>query len=59
MFKVLANLLRGVHKAIGITDLPADATPAQEKRFVLMWIAVLLFVIVWVALIFVFLFRVL
>ena len=59
MFKILANLFRGVHKAIGITDLSDDATPAQEKRFVLMWIAIILFALVWVAAIFFFLFWVL
>jgi hypothetical protein len=59
MFKVLANLFRGIHRAIGITDLPSDATPTQEKRFVLMWLSILLAVIVWIALIFFFLFRVL
>lgn len=56
MFKVLANLFRGVHRAIGITDLPDDATPAQEKRFVLMWIGIIGFALAWIAFIFFFLF---
>jgi hypothetical protein len=52
MLRVLANLFRGIHRAIGITDLPPDATAAQEKKFALLWLAIILFCIGWVVFLF-------
>lgn len=59
MVKVLANVFRAVHQAFGITDLPSDATPEQEKRFVLMWLGILALILVWIVFVFYFLSRVL
>jgi hypothetical protein len=52
MLRAIANLFRGVHRAIGITDLPTEATPAQEKKFALLWLGIILFCIGWAALLF-------
>ncbi|HKY04718.1 MAG TPA: hypothetical protein VJQ56_07510 [Blastocatellia bacterium] len=49
MIKLLANLFRGLHLIIGITALPPDATPAQERNFVLMWVGIIAAVIAWCA----------
>jgi len=49
MIHVLARLIRSVHWAIGITTLPKDATPQQERSFVLMWVGIVILVIVWLA----------
>ncbi|HKX33441.1 MAG TPA: hypothetical protein VJ302_37535 [Blastocatellia bacterium] len=45
-----------MHRAIGITDLPPNATPEQERNFALMWIGIILFVMMWTVLVFVFLY---
>lgn len=52
MLKAIANLFRGIHRAIGITDLSPDATPAQEKKFALLWLGIILFCIGWAAFLF-------
>jgi hypothetical protein len=57
--RVLAKLFRGLHRAIGITDLPPDATSAQERNFVMMWVVIILAVIVWFAFVVYFLFYLL
>jgi hypothetical protein len=49
MMRLLVKFFRGLHRAIGITDLPPDATPAQERNFALMWVGIILFVIAWAA----------
>jgi hypothetical protein len=49
MIHALARFIRGIHWAIGITTLPADATPQQERSFVLMWAGIVVLVIVWLA----------
>jgi hypothetical protein len=51
MIRALAKLFRGLHRSIGITDLPPGATPAQEKNFVLMWLAIIIAVIGWGAIV--------
>lgn len=48
MIKTLARFFSGVHQAFGITNLPANATPAEERNFVLMWIGIILFSLFWV-----------
>jgi len=45
----LAKLLVGIHWAIGITTLPADASRQQERSFVLMWLGIVAFIGVWFA----------
>jgi hypothetical protein len=39
----LAMAFNGLHWAIGITTLPDDASPREERTFVLMWLGILLF----------------
>jgi hypothetical protein len=45
MIRFLANLFRGLHWVVGITAPPPDATRAQERNFVLMWVGVILFTV--------------
>jgi len=45
----LAKLFIGIHWAIGITTLPADASPQQERVFVLMWLGIVAFIGGWFA----------
>lgn len=49
MIKALANLFRGVHKAAGITAPPPDASPAEERAFVGMWLLIVAVIIAWCA----------
>jgi len=49
MIHALARLFVGIHWAIGITTLPADASPQQERSFVLMWLGIAAFIGVWFA----------
>ena len=49
MIHALARLISGIHWAIGITTLPAEATPQQERSFVALWIGIVVLVIVWLA----------
>jgi hypothetical protein len=49
MIHALAGFIRGIHWAIGITTLPADATPQQERSFVALWVGIVVLVIVWFA----------
>jgi hypothetical protein len=45
----LAQIFRGIHWAIGMTTLPADATPVEERSFVLMWLGLTVGVIIFCA----------
>jgi len=49
IFHNLAKLFNGLHWTVGITTLPATATPREERSFVLMWLGIILFVIVFLA----------
>ena len=49
MIHALAKLLVGIHWAIGITTLPANATREQERSFVHMWLGIVAFIGVWFA----------
>jgi len=49
MIHALAKLLIGIHWAIGITTLPADASRQQERSFVFMWLGIVAFIGVWFA----------
>jgi hypothetical protein len=51
----LAKFLAGIHWVVGITTLPATATPREERSFVLLWLGIIVFVIVFLALFFYFL----
>jgi len=46
----LAMLFNGLHWLIGITTLPAGASPREERSFVLMWLGIIVFTIVFLAL---------
>ena len=45
IFHKLATLLNGLHWFIGITTLPAKATPREERSFVLMWLGIIAFTV--------------
>ncbi len=49
MIHALAKLFVGIHWAVGMTTLPADASPKQERSFVLMWLGIVAFIGVWLA----------
>jgi hypothetical protein len=49
IFHSLAKFFNGLHWAIGMTTLPATATPREERSFVLMWLAIIVFMIVFFA----------
>jgi len=55
MIHFLARQIRNIHWLIGITTLPKDATPSQERSFVLMWVGIVVFVVVFLALLLYFL----
>ena len=44
---LLARTFALLHFAIGITTLPPDATPRQERTFVLIWLGLILGIILW------------
>lgn len=50
IFHKLAKIFNGLHWAIGITTLPAKATSREERSFVLMWLGIIVFMIVFFAL---------
>jgi len=49
MIHALAKLFTGIHWAIGITTLPEDASPQQERSFVLTWLGIVTFIGGWFA----------
>ncbi len=51
MIGLLARFFRGVNTAIGVSTLPKDATPAQEQKFVYVWLGIMAFILLWCALI--------
>lgn len=52
MIHSLARFFRGMHMALGVTTLPPNATPEQERKFVLVWLALVAFFAIWVAILF-------
>ena len=44
IFHTLAKIFNSLHWAVGITTLPATATPREERTFVLMWLGIIAFV---------------
>jgi len=52
MFHKLARIFNGIHWAVGITTLPASATPREERSFVLMWLGIIAFMIMFFAVFF-------
>jgi hypothetical protein len=49
IFHALARIFNGLHWGIGITTLPSAATPREERSFVLMWLGIIVFMIVFFA----------
>jgi hypothetical protein len=45
----LAKLFNGLHWLIGITTLPGNASPREERSFVLMWLGIIVFTTVFLA----------
>ena len=45
MIRFLANIFRGFQLVVGITAPPPNLTPAEERNFVLMWLALIIFTI--------------
>jgi hypothetical protein len=50
IFHKLAKFFNGIHWIVGITTLPAPATPREERSFVLMWVGIIVFLLVFFAL---------
>jgi len=49
IFHKLAKVFNGLHWAFGITTLPTTATSREERSFVLMWLGIIVFMIVFFA----------
>jgi hypothetical protein len=49
MLSPLARLFRGINIAMGVTTIPNDATPAQERKFVYAWLGIVTFILLWCA----------
>lgn len=49
IFHKLAKIFNGLHWAIGITTLPTTATAREERSFVLMWLGLIVFMVVFLA----------
>lgn len=49
IFHKLAKVFNGLHWAIGITTLPTTATAREERSFVLMWLGLIVFMVVFLA----------
>jgi len=49
IFHNLAKIFNGLHWGIGITTLPSTATPREERSFVLMWLGIIVFMILFFA----------
>ena len=47
MLSPLARLFRGINIAIGVTTIKDDATPAQQRKFVYMWLFIVTFILLW------------
>jgi hypothetical protein len=45
--KALANFFRGIHVGLGITPLPDDASPQEERNFVLSRIGIVVLMVGW------------
>jgi hypothetical protein len=51
MLGPLARLFRGINIAMGVTTISKDATPAQERKFVYVWLSIVAFIVLWCVLI--------
>lgn len=49
VFHQLAKPFNGLHWLIGITTLPQNASTREERSFVLMWLGIIVFLIVFFA----------
>lgn len=49
IFHQLAKAFNGLHWIIGITTLPQNASTREERSFVLMWLGIIVFMIIFFA----------
>ncbi len=49
MILALARFFRGIHTAIGISAVPAEAPLEKQKIFVFVWLGFIVFFIGWCA----------
>jgi hypothetical protein len=49
VFHKLAKAFNGLHWVMGVTTLPATATSRDERSFVLMWLGIIVFMLVFFA----------
>jgi len=45
IFHKLAKAFNGLHWMVGITTLPENASPREERSFVLMWLGIIIFMV--------------
>ena len=45
IFHALAKVFNGLHWMAGITTLPENARPREERSFVLMWLGIIAFIV--------------
>ena len=45
IFHTLAKAFNGLHWMVGITTLPENASPREERSFVLMWLGIIVFLV--------------
>ena len=45
IFHTLAKAFNGLHWMVGITTLPENASPREERSFVLMWLGIIVFIV--------------
>ncbi len=50
IFQTLARFFNGFHWAVGMTALPDTASPREVRSFVFMWLGIIVFMIVFFAL---------
>jgi hypothetical protein len=43
MIDFLARFFRGMNMAMGVTTLPEDASPQSERKFVFVWLGIVVF----------------
>jgi hypothetical protein len=51
MLSPLARFFRGINIAIGVTTIKDDATPQQQRNFVVAWLCIVTFILFWCVLI--------
>ena len=52
MISSLARFFRGLNMAMGVTTLPENAPLEQQRKFVMVWLGIIVFCLVWVGVLF-------